>query len=226
MCSMAFPRLWKQNYHWHYSGEMERGTGEVGRLRRAAGGGVERAGGGWEELKEEKVERGQRGSIWHLCSWSRENATSGWHLSFILCCSLQPSSDPTLASRTYFHTSLSFPTTFHRSVLLSFPCINLFPFSFVYHMTSGFHPAISSSPSSHFHITGIHLCHITPIFRQLSSLILRLWILFNLPTLSSHTCICISCFLSFSLQLIPSSPLFLTHTSGVPSLGPSRWWDS
>lgn len=66
--------------------------------------------------------------------------------------------------------------------------------------------AISSSPCSHFHITGPHLCHITPIFRQLSSLILRLRILFNLPSFYSHTYICITSFFSFSPLLIPSSP--------------------
>ncbi len=95
-------------------------------------------------------------------------------------------------------------------------------------MTSGFNPAISSSPRSHFHITGPNLCHMTPIFRQLPSLILCCWILFNLPSsplssppLPSHTCICISSFLSFFPQIILSSPPFLCPVLSSLSLSSS-----
>lgn len=89
-------------------------------------------------------------------------------------------------------------------------CCSLQPLSIIYLYTYEW-PLVKISPffispKGDFHITGPHLCHITPIFRQLSSLIPVLRILFNLNSFSSHTFICITPFFSSSPMLIPSSP--------------------
>lgn len=131
-----------------------------------AWGGLE---GGDGELKEERL-RGEReeASDIYVPGQQKMPLQDGISLSFSAALSSLALTQQPLF-HIYFHP---IPATFHVSLLFSFPCISLFPFSYVCHMTplafiQPFLPvpvfiSISQAP---------HLCHITAIFRQLSSLI-------------------------------------------------------
>lgn len=217
MCSAAFSCLWKQNYHWRCSQEME------------GGGRIEKGHGRWSGRSRGKVEKVLRGF----------EIGKGWegsgrmHLTFMF---------PTdkkchLRLASLFHSLL-----LSLASLWLLPISWLFLPPPIGHLSSQF-PA---STSSHFNICTIwplafiqaflHLppvisisqapTHATsrPSFVSLPLLILCFWI-FSLPSFPSHTFICISSFsLFFSIANPPPHPS--PHTSGVRSLGSRRWWGS
>lgn len=203
MCFITFSCLWKQDNHWHHSGDKGERWADWDERQEVE----------WKERREveKEVRETKRRKGWE--------ARDRKQLTFMFLVNRKCHFELASLHPLLLHLTQGSPTT-----LASIPITQMWPplfrhyfpaspFFYFYRST-----AWPSFTCCHFHITDHHLCHIRTTL-QLSTLI------FFPQILTSNLFLPIPLFASLPFFLLANPPTFRSHLQ-CAFLGLSRWWDS